>query len=60
MRPVDTVRAAIQQSCDALDKALMLWSHLNAQDARAFNATLAESKAQALPVTTASMSGCKP
>jgi len=60
MRPADTVRAAIQQSCDALDNALMLWSHLNAQDARAFNATLAESKAQALPVTTASMSGCKP
>ena len=60
MRPADTVRAAIQQSCDALDKALVLWSQLNVQDAPAFNATLAAQKAQALPVTTVSMSGCKP
>jgi photosystem II stability/assembly factor-like uncharacterized protein len=60
MRPADTVRAAIQQSCDALDKALVLWSQLNAQDVPAFNATLAANKAQALPVTTVGMSGCKP
>jgi hypothetical protein len=60
MRPADTVRAAIQQSCDALDKALVLWSQLNAQDGPAFNATLAENKVQALPVTTVSMSACKP
>ncbi len=49
MRPADTVRAAIQQSCDALDKALMLWSQLNAQDAPAFNATLAENKRRPYP-----------
>lgn len=60
MRPADTVRAAIQQSCDALDKALVLWSQLNAQDVPAFNTALAAKKAQALPVTTVSMSGCKP
>jgi hypothetical protein len=60
MRPADTVRAAIQQSCDALDKALVLWSQLNAQDAPAFNATLAGSKAPPLPVTTVSIGGCKP
>jgi photosystem II stability/assembly factor-like uncharacterized protein len=60
MRPADTVRAAIQQSCDALDKALVLWSQLNAQDVPAFNATLTKNKVQALPVTTVSMSGCKP
>jgi photosystem II stability/assembly factor-like uncharacterized protein len=60
MRPADTVRAAIQQSCDGLDKALVLWSQLNAQDVPAFNATLAANKAQALPVTTVSISGCKP
>jgi len=60
MRPADTVRAAVQQSCDALDKALVLWSQLNAQDAPAFNATLAGYKAPALPVTTVSMGGCKP
>jgi hypothetical protein len=60
MRPADTVRAAVQQSCDALDKALVLWSQLNAQDAPAFNATLAANKAQALPVAAVGMSGCKP
>ena len=60
MRPAETVRAAIQQSCNALDKALVLWSQLNVQGAPAFNASLVENKAQALPVTTVSVSGCNP
>ena len=59
MRPADTVRAAVQQNCDALDKVLALWSQLNAQDIPAFNATHAGKKAAALPVTAVSMSGCK-
>ncbi len=59
MRPADTVRTAIQQNCDVLDKNLMQWQQLNAKDIPAFNALLATSKAQPLPVTTVSMSGCK-
>ncbi|MGA2904056.1 MAG: glycoside hydrolase [Candidatus Korobacteraceae bacterium] len=59
MGPADTVRAAVQQTCDALDKALALWSQLNAQDIPAFNATHAGDKVPALPVTAVSMSGCK-
>ncbi len=60
IRPTETVRGAVQQNCDALDKSLTLWQQLNQQDMAAFNAMLAGSKATALPIATVASSGCKP
>jgi hypothetical protein len=59
MRPADTVRAAVQQNCDALDKNLAQWQLLNQQDVVSFNQLLAASKAPALPIATAALGGCK-
>jgi len=61
MRPAETVRLAVQQSCDALDKDLVQWKEISEQDLASFNRMLAESKTQPLPVVAASeSSGCKP
>ena len=59
IRPAETVRAAVQQNCDALDKDLADWQQLNQKDIPAFNATLTGTKATALPIVTANPSGCK-
>jgi photosystem II stability/assembly factor-like uncharacterized protein len=59
MRPADTVRAAIQQSCEALDKDLTQWQQLNAKDIAAFNASLPQGSAR-LPVANVTVTGCKP
>jgi hypothetical protein len=59
MRPADTVRLAVQQNCDALDKDLSLWQQLNEQDVPSFSAVLAESNAAALPLIAASLGGCQ-
>ena len=59
MRPVEAVRSAVQQNCDALDKDLVQWQQLNEQDIPSFNAMLVESKATALPVVAAGMGGCR-
>jgi photosystem II stability/assembly factor-like uncharacterized protein len=60
MRPVETVRAAVQQSCDALDKDLLQWKQLNEQDIPRFNEALAKSKLPELAAVAGSMTGCKP
>jgi hypothetical protein len=61
MRPADTVQSAAQQGCEALDKDLANWQHLNKQDVAAFNAVLAANKQTPLPVLTGIVStGCKP
>jgi len=59
MRPADTVRAAVQQNCDALDKNLAQWQLLNQQDVVSFNQLLAASKAPALPIANVTLGGCK-
>ena len=59
MRPADTVRSAVQQNCESLDKDLAQWQQLNAQDIPALNTMLSEIKAPALPVTNVSTQGCK-
>lgn len=60
IRPADAVRSAVQQSCEALDKALANWRSLNEQDLASFNALLAAHKESALPVFTGgSGAGCK-
>lgn len=59
MRPADTVRLAVQQNCDALNKDLAQWQQLNEQDIPSFNARLAESKAEALPRIAANLGGCQ-
>ena len=59
MRPADTVKAAIQQNCDALTNSLSQWQQLNQQDVAAFNQLLSGTKASALPVATVNLQGCK-
>ena len=59
MRPAETVRSAVQQNCDALDKDLAKWKQLNEQDIPSLNAMLAESKATTLPVIAPGTSGCR-
>jgi photosystem II stability/assembly factor-like uncharacterized protein len=59
-RPVDTVRSAVQQSCDALDKDLTSWRQLTEQDLFSFNATLTAAKLPPLtPVASGASAGCK-
>ena len=59
IRPADTVRVAVQQSCEALDKSAAQWQQLNQQDVPALNALLAGTKASALPAVAETPSGCK-
>ena len=59
MRPADTVRSAVQQNCESLDKDLGQWRLLNTEDIPAFNALLSGMQAQALPVMNISTNGCK-
>jgi photosystem II stability/assembly factor-like uncharacterized protein len=59
IRPADTVKAALEENCDALEKDLAQWQQLNQQEVPAFNQLLAGSKAAALPVATVNMGGCK-
>lgn len=59
-RPADTVRSAAEQSCEALDKALANWQHLNQQELAAFNSLLAANKQPPLPVLSGIVgTGCK-
>jgi photosystem II stability/assembly factor-like uncharacterized protein len=60
MRPAQTVRAAVQLSCDALDKDLLRWKQLNEQDVARFNDTLAKNKVPGLQAVAGTMTGCKP
>lgn len=60
IRPTDTVQSAAQQSCEALDKDLANWRHLNEQDLAAFNTVLVANKQAPLPVLTGiGGEGCK-
>ena len=59
MRPADTVKAAIQQNCDALAKSLEQWQQLNQQDVAAFNEVLSGMKVSAPPVAAVNLRGCK-
>ena len=58
MRPADTVKAAVEQNCDALEKDLAQWQQINQQDIASFNQLLSGSKA--LPIATVNTEGCKP
>lgn len=60
MRPADTVRSAVQGSCNALDKNLSNWRQMNQQDIPSLNSVLAQSHATPLPIVSANASGCKP
>jgi photosystem II stability/assembly factor-like uncharacterized protein len=60
MRPADTVKEAVQQNCNALDKDLAQWQQVNQQDVSTFNSFLAAGKLAPLPVASVSMAGCKP
>ena len=61
VRPADAVRSAAEQSCEALDKDLANWEHLNQQELAAFNSLLTANKQVPLPVLTGIVgTGCKP
>jgi photosystem II stability/assembly factor-like uncharacterized protein len=61
VRPSETARAAVQESCKALDGDLTAWSELNSKDVTAFNQTLEQHKMAALPVaaTAEADPGCR-
>src|SRR5215469_14771870 len=60
VRPADAVRSAAEQSCEALDKDLANWRHLNQQELPAFNTILAVNKQAPLPILTEiDVTGCK-
>ncbi len=59
IRPTDSVRSAVQQNCDSLDKDVAQWQQLNQQDVVGFNAMLAGTKAAALPTAAVKAGGCK-
>jgi hypothetical protein len=59
MRPAETVRASVQQSCGALDKVLVMWKQLNDQEIPTFNAAF-EGVRASLPVVPVNPAGCRP
>ncbi len=59
MRPVQAVKIAVQQSCEALDRDLLKWKQLNEQEIKSLNEALAKSSVPALPVLTGTLGGCK-
>jgi hypothetical protein len=59
IRPAETVSAAVQENCNALDKDVAQWQQLNQQDVAAFNAMLTGTKAAALPTSSATLGACK-
>jgi photosystem II stability/assembly factor-like uncharacterized protein len=58
MRPTDSVRSVVQQSCDALAKNLATWQQLVQQDVKALNAKRAKQKQKPLPTPAVSTAGC--
>ena len=56
MRPTQSMKQVIQETCDALGKNLIAWKQLNEHDVVRFNAANANHK---LPTVTATMTGCK-
>jgi hypothetical protein len=58
MRPAETVRAAVEQTCQRLDKNLTRWRELNQQQVAAFNQALAKTKLPVLQTVHAAESGC--
>ena len=62
IRPTETVKAAIQQNCAALEKDVMRWQQLNqgtAQGIASLNAKLKESNLAELPLVTVNTKGCQ-
>jgi hypothetical protein len=59
MKPAETVTAAVRQSCEALDKALVLWRQINQQEIAPVSAMLVAGGAAALPVVPVDAGGCK-
>jgi hypothetical protein len=59
MRPPQTVRAAVEQSCQALDQDLQLWQQLNGQALKSINQVLAKTKTTELPMESRELAGCK-
>ena len=58
MRPAETVRAAVEQTCQRLDKNLTRWRELNQQQIPALNQAFAQAKLPVLQTVPAAAGGC--
>jgi photosystem II stability/assembly factor-like uncharacterized protein len=56
--PAETVRSAVQQSCEALSKSLASWRQINEEDLRRLNSMLNANHQASLPVAAVEPSGC--
>jgi photosystem II stability/assembly factor-like uncharacterized protein len=59
MRPAETVSAAVEQSCQQLEKDLTQWHDFNQQQIPAFNQVLAGAKLPPLQTQSVTVAGCK-
>jgi hypothetical protein len=59
MRPAETVRAAVEQSCQTLDKNVARWQELNKQQIPALNQALAKAKLPVMETEAVNVAGCK-
>jgi hypothetical protein len=58
MRPAETVRAAVEQACQTLEKNLARWQKLNQQQIVTLNEMLTKAKLPALDPAPAAVTGC--
>jgi len=58
MRPAETVRAAVEQACQTLEKNLGQWQKLNQQQIVTLNEMLTKAKLPALDPAPAAVTGC--
>ena len=56
--PAETLRSAVQQSCEALSKSLAPWHHINEGDLQQLNSMLNANHQSPLPVAAVEMSAC--
>lgn len=59
MRPAEPVRAAVEQTCQALETKLAAWKQMNEQQIPSFNQTLTKAKLPPLATAPVNGGGCK-
>jgi photosystem II stability/assembly factor-like uncharacterized protein len=57
--PAETVRSAVEQSCEALSKSLASWRQINEEDLRQLDSMLNANREASLPVAAVEASGCE-
>ncbi|HSM86371.1 MAG TPA: hypothetical protein VLT16_09485, partial [Candidatus Limnocylindrales bacterium] len=59
VRPSQSVRAAVDETCEALNKDLLQWRQINEQDVKSLNEAGAKSGSSRLPIVSDMGRGCK-